>query len=264
MNILNRLQLFFLKKTITPSELMNFANRFNGIGIYGTEEETGEVYVLEDIVAKKYFNKNPIIFDVGANVGNYALLVKKYIPHAHVYAFEPNKKAYDQLVIATTNTGVAIKNIGFGETIRTADLYSFTSLAGTELGTSDPTVLSTLYGKDVHDSVEKISFEMDTLDHYCTTHDITHIHFLKIDVEGYEKNVLSGATDMLAKGAIDMIQFEFNNLNLEYHVRLKDFYTLLPNYSFFRITPHGTIALGPYTTANEVFQYQNILAIKND
>jgi FkbM family methyltransferase len=253
-----------MKRTFKPQELLPFVQKLNGIGNYGDEKETGELFVIQDIVAKKYRNATPIIFDVGANVGNYALLLRKNIPQAHIYAFEPNKKAYDQLAQRTKDADIVVANIGFGEIEKTADLYTFADVKNSELGTSNPDILAALYGKDVSDTIEKIEFEMDTIDAYCHNHDIKKIDFLKIDVEGYEKNVLIGAKEMLKNNAVSIIQFEFNIMNIEYGIRLKDFYTLLPLYAFFRITKNGLIPLGQYNIINEVFQYQNILAVKND
>jgi FkbM family methyltransferase len=53
------------------------------------------------------------------------------------------------------------------------------------------------------------------LDHYVATHDISQIHLLKIDVEGWEPNVLSGASEAIRRGAIDAIYTEISSEALE-------------------------------------------------
>ena len=41
---------------------------------------------------------NFILFDIGANIGNYSLLVAELFPKSTVYSFEPSKATFDQLV----------------------------------------------------------------------------------------------------------------------------------------------------------------------
>ena len=43
--------------------------------------------------------KNPIVFDVGANEGNYARLVRAYSKDAVIYCFEPHPATFKKLVI---------------------------------------------------------------------------------------------------------------------------------------------------------------------
>ena len=49
---------------------------------------------------------------------------------------------------------------------------------------------------------------LDTLDHFCEKEGISQIGLLKIDVEGYEMNVLTGAEKMLAGKNISFIVLE--------------------------------------------------------
>lgn len=78
---------FFLHKVILG--LMNF-----GIG----GDENGEKYILKRLGKfSESKNKELIIFDVGANVGQYATMVNTYIPHKKLYSFEPSKKTFSVL-----------------------------------------------------------------------------------------------------------------------------------------------------------------------
>jgi hypothetical protein len=85
---------------------------------------------------------------------------------------------------------------------------------------------------------------------------------MKIDTEGHEYAVLQGSQELLQRGAFRLIQFEFNQMNVMSRVFLKDFYDLLgEGYVFFRLSEHELIPLEGYNTRNEIFIFQNIIAV---
>src|ERR1043165_4743064 len=58
-------------------------------------ETTGEQWVFANVVAPACRKSDgPVIFDVGANVGDYTLLADRYAPDASIYAFEPSAPVY--------------------------------------------------------------------------------------------------------------------------------------------------------------------------
>ena len=117
----------------------------------------------------------------------------------------------------------------------------------------------------MHNQHEVVSEEisLNSIDDYCLMNGITTIDFLKIDTEGNELNVLKGAQRMLTSNSINIIQFEFNEMNIISRVFLKDFYTILRGYEFYRLNTNELLPLGNYKSINEIFQFQNIIAIKN-
>ena len=117
----------------------------------------------------------------------------------------------------------------------------------------------------IHHSKEKtISQEVKlrTVAGYVHEAGVRVIDFMKIDTEGHELAVLQGCGDMLSDGSIKAIQFEFNQMNVISRVFLRDFHELLDaRYELFRIAPKALIPLNPYNTRNEIFVFQNIVAI---
>jgi FkbM family methyltransferase len=55
----------------------------------------------------------------------------------------------------------------------------------------------------------------DTLDHFCESQRIEHIDFLKVDVEGFEKQVFVGAHQLLKDRRIKSISFEIAQAPLQ-------------------------------------------------
>ena len=94
---------------------------------------------------------------------------------------------------------------------------------------------------------------------------IDRISLLKIDTEGTEYDVLMGGKETLKQGKIDIIQFEFNEMNVYSRTFMKDFVEILPKYEFFRLMPYGLYPMGEYRPSTwEIFAFQNIAAIRKD
>lgn len=240
-------------------DLLSFAHSEMGVGNSGNEEISGEKYLIGEVL-KKYFSGigKYIFFDVGANIGEYSKMLRQSFKDAEIFSFEPNPKAYDVLKNLAEKENFTAENIGIGEKIGNQVLYSFKKLSATQLGTTNKEILKNY---QINEETEEINFFSDTIDNYCTAKKIQKIDFIKIDVEGSELFVLKGSEQLLKKDKIKIIQFEFNEPNVANRIFLKDFYNILPNFDFYRIKKGGLIPLDGYDAKNEIFRYQNILAI---
>ncbi len=140
-----------------------------------------------------------VIFDVGANVGSYTMLLRKFFINnsLSVFAFEPSKRTYEELCEKLVgDTEVSKINIGLGNSKETVKLY-----------TNTVSTLSSLYQGHYGEQDEYDEIQVDTIDSFCQENNVFHIHFLKIDVEGHEYAVLQGAQNMLNDNRISYIQF---------------------------------------------------------
>jgi len=95
---------------------------------------------------------------------------------------------------------------------------------------------------------------------------VKFIDFLKIDVEGYELDVLKGANKMIESNKIKYIQFEFTQLNTTTRIYFKDFWEVLSEkYKIYRLLPNDLLEIKIYDpTSNEIFGYQNFVAIHKE
>jgi FkbM family methyltransferase len=242
-------------------ELIPLAYRQAGIVPYSDDyHETGESYLLDFVLPQYLKAETPVFFDVGANAGTYTRFLCEKFPRARVYAFEPNIQLFGSLNGNAPRQAQCF-NLGLSSERGTGTLYSDRSARdprSSEHASVYRDVLS-----DLHRSGDIIGmpFEMDTMDDFCSAHDIPQIDFLKIDTEGHDLAVLQGARRLLAESRIGLIQFEFNDMNVVSRVFLKDFYALLDAYHIYRLHPAGPIPLFEYRPRNEIFVYQNFLAI---
>lgn len=227
-----------------------------GVGVLNYEgyAVSGEAWLLEHIVKQGTVKT---IVDVGANTDPYGV----GIPGVTVYALEPNKKTFARLRKDTKHLqNIHVFPIGLSDKPGKATIYDI-STKGTALASLDKKTVETMYGKRAVGS----EITLSTLDAFVKEQQIASIDVLKIDTEGNEYQVLLGAKQTLARKKIKYIVFEFNEMHAYRRVFLRDFYDLLPGYTFYRLLPDGLGKLGPYRPiTHELFAFQNIVAIRED
>jgi FkbM family methyltransferase len=198
--------------------------------------------------------RSPIVFDVGANVGEYARLVLAIRPDARISCFEPSRAAFTELSLRLGGTVTAFP-IGLGDREGEADLFAPSS--GSPMGSVYPRKHSSIAFKPT----ERV--RVRRLDDVCREMKIEKIHLLKLDVEGHELAVLRGAHQLLASGAVDMIQFEFGGSNIDSRTYLRDFFALFePAYRIHRVLRDGLLPL-IYSELDEVFTTTNYVALRS-
>ncbi len=145
--------------------------------------------------------KTPIIFDVGANVGQSVTKFKGYSANAEIHTFEPSLETYKTLVNNTKQYNKVVHN-NFGLGAEKKEVKFYANQLDDISSFLEPTSL--LWGETKKTEVLKVY----TLDHYCEQQNISKINILKIDTQGYDLEVLKGGKRMLQEKRIDIIQME--------------------------------------------------------
>jgi FkbM family methyltransferase len=152
-------------------------------GIY---DRTG-LYFIEKILSQL---PSPIVFDIGASIGNHALRMALY--SKMVYLFEPQTELAQHL--ATTQrlnqlTNWKIFNLGLSDENKTLTLYK------NLISNIETSFVAELKGKDF--STEEASVRIG--DEIVHENALTQLDFIKIDVEGFEAPVLTGLKNSILK-----------------------------------------------------------------
>ena len=223
------------------------------------DDVTGEEWLLN----KLRLSNIGMVMDVGANVSIYGY--EKLPKTTSFVAFEPNPETFAQLKAKRYEPRVILEQLAVGNTNSKIELYDFADSA--PLKHTQPTATLASTHKQVIEQFhlqpsKSYVVKQVTLDSYCKKQSIIKIDLLKIDAEGSELFVLQGAKELLQSQAIELVQFEFNEMHAYTRTFFKDFVAVLENYSLFRMSPNGLLPLGKYRPlTHEVFAFQNILAI---
>jgi len=238
-----------------------FTLSIRGLGMlnYRNLEESGETYFLKKVLPCYYSSgtaTRAVVLDVGANVGNYSRTILKVAPGAQVYCFEPHPVNVS-LLESALGTSVTVVPVAVGSAPGTLELYDYEGTTGSSHASLHKEVFEQILQRPHHSQCVPVT----TIDEFVEQRGIEAIALLKVDVEGHEYAVLQGAARVIRERKVDLVQFEFNEMNVITRVFLADFFALLPGFAFYRLLPVGWIPITDRPIEN-VFAFQNIVAVR--
>ena len=253
----------FARRFMQPFNKLMFHLAIRGMGVfnYQTFGISGERYLIHRLLPRLLKeHRRPVLFDVGANEGNFSADLLAAFPDAFVYSFEPHGRTFERLSKRLGNR-CRVFNSGLGDTVGSMKLYD---VGDHEEGTSHASLYSDVIIDLHHRPVEAVDVEIKILDDVVEELGVERIDFLKIDTEGHELAVLKGAARLFKENRIGIIHFEFNDMNVVSHCFMRDFRHLLEGYRLFRLLPNSLLELSDMPAMTEIFGFQNIVAIRND
>lgn len=187
----------------------------------GMHGATGNIYVglmeFEDMAFVLHLLRPDDRFiDVGANVGVYSILAASR--GARALAVEPVPATYEQLLdniyLNRFHTLITPKNVGVGS--RPGELRFSTRMGSTNHVLAE--------GEETGGAVTVAVKPLDELADEAT--------MIKIDVEGFEAEVIRGAAALLRKDALQAVLIELNGLGARYGFRDGDIHAWLVDSGF--------------------------------
>ena len=231
-----------------------------GLGILNWESPAlrGEEAFLNRLFAG-HSAMNPVVLDVGANVGDYTALILLSAPNASILAFEPHPVSFEVLTNRFSNSNVSCYPAAAGSRSGKVQLFDHPD----DPGSSHASLLRPVF--ELFHAIEPTSREvpMIRLADLLASQGINHIFLIKIDVEGMELDVLRGLMPFLDQPdtSVENIQLEFNEMNVVSRTFLADILELLPGYRVYRILPRGRLVdlTDERPIYRELFGYQNLI-----
>jgi FkbM family methyltransferase len=219
-------------------------------------ESNGEYWLLEQAIENG--KGRTVLFDVGANRGDWTVHATEAASRSQqnvaVTAFEPCSETRELLRQRLSGIeAVTISNLALSRKTGTAEFYSGGAGAGTNS-------LSSVSG-EAHETVQ-----LSTIDAYLSQIGSRAISLLKIDTEGFDFDVLLGATEALSNGAIEIVQFEYNWRWLLNHRSLRDVFHFIKGkpYTFGKLNGESIEFHKSWHFEMDRFFENNYVLMRND
>jgi FkbM family methyltransferase len=167
---------------------------FDNLGAYAAQNDS----LVEEL---QKLPPDAVVMDVGANIGITTVMASRAVPAGRVFAFEPGPTAFACLsatVAANALGNCAIHNVGLGASAGELPFTETDFLAGSYVGG----------GAGAGPKVR-----IRTLDVLAAEAGIQRLDLVKIDVEGFELDVLRGAAEAIARFRPRFVM-EFNSYAL--------------------------------------------------
>jgi len=221
------------------SKYNKYARKIASVLTQFDDEGIGKDPLLDMI--RRLKNNEPVIFDVGANIGQSIERFKKVLPNSVMYSFEPSARPFIGLrEVAARYSSANVFQVALGASNGALTLY--------ENSSSDMNSFLEMGNSGSGEVIGKATVQVKTIDSFCAENNIDYIDILKIDAQGFDFEVIKGAKEMIAAGNIRLLYFE---------IIFSDMYKNVPRFSevYDFLLDHGFIMVSLYE-----FHYQKDLA----
>lgn len=173
---------------------------------------------VESIFLIHYLTDKDLFIDVGSNHGHYTM-ISSGICYSKSISIEPVKKTFDRLkmnIELNNLKNVKLCNMGISDS--EGELFISNNMGS----------MNRIINKISEGNCESI--QVTTLDKLLISE--KNISLIKIDVEGYEKQVLSGSTETLKNPNLNVIIIELNDSSEQYDYNENETISILKENGF--------------------------------
>jgi len=270
----DRLRKYLCKRLIPPADGPVTCSTLFGIDIlvdpvadkglersiyYFGEYEAGTLSVF-----RNFLHEGDVFLDAGANIGFLSLVVARFVGESGlVYAIEPHPEIYKILegnIHLNRIKNICPINTASGAEVIKARIYNNRNISRGSASLIRPEGANEKSGKLV---------SMTTLDTLIEKQQVQLPNLIKIDVEGFELEVLRGARALLASSQAPALCVEFSELHPTYGGNVTDIYDFIKsvnNYSFFKLKQGKGVPseLVPILNEEELPRHDNVFCFLDE
>lgn len=148
-----------------------------------------------------------LVFDIGANIGQFAAEIRERLPLAQIYSFEPIKECYEQLIVNFVNDkNFRAFNCALGETDGSLNMNKSPYTPSSSL----------LVMADSHKQLfphtknnKSESIDIRRLDEVSNEINLEKEILIKVDTQGYEDKVIAGGMKTFLQAKVTIMEASF-------------------------------------------------------
>ena len=258
-NVTSDLYVFLFSNKILSkfnNVLLDYVLRVRGYRNSKNFNESGEIFFIKNILAP---SQPKLCIDIGSNIGNYTLELLK-LTNTKVISFEPLPRTFEKLKekMKLFSDRVIIENVGVGS-VNNELILNYNPKVSEHASFSEDIKKINYISNE-----QKIIAPVTSLDSYCSKYNITEIDFIKIDTEGYEKEVFEGAKMVFEQLRPKFIQIEMGLHQLFRNTSLNYFYEKLSGYEVFQLVPNGWVKRDSKDPYSNIYHYSNFVFVRSN
>ncbi len=215
-------------KNIFRNILQKILKYFDYVLINLEPRKKHTAFEIIKFLLKKFNSKKLTIFDIGGHTGDYSKKIelilssiieenskKNFIQEREkkgqfdyeFYIFEPNEDVIEKIKDKKIKNS-KIYQKGIGNKVERKNFFKHQSVTMNSQRSSFLKTSSDFFDRWKKYPIEEVSCDIDTLDNFVQNNNIEYIHFLKIDTQGYNEEVIEGAKKLIEQNKIGIIYSE--------------------------------------------------------
>lgn len=207
-------------------------------------------------------NKKGIVVDVGAADGKISTMFMNYFSCSSIYSFEPVKTTFEELTSAVSGRKqIHIFNMGLAAQKGELVLNKSNRITSSSLFPIEKNIKDSYFSKNIS-KVGEEKIMLSTLDSEIPKEQ--PVHLIKLDVQGYELEVLKGGVNTLSRTSIVLIEMQNHDLYIgapKYHTL--DDYLRSINFTLYSIVPSLRRNLKIYEW-DAIYVNNNLASLENN
>jgi|GEM_PF-856084 len=215
-----RIRRFLIESLFTPGRLnakqkVSLLNKLR-------REIVGDIFAYPSVVNNGYLHiersidilrsrnlPNLLILDIGAAAGETCILFAKAFPTATIHGFEPIAETFRRLELNVAPFGnIRVHRTALGSVRSRAKINVLNRVTSSSILEADPN--SAFNGEDFFEARRTEEIQIDQLDNFVRPGD--SIALVKMDVQGFELEVLKGATASLGQTHFVLLEMQNHNI----------------------------------------------------
>lgn len=219
---------------------------------------------FDELIEQLVVETDAIFFDIGGNKGQSIKRFKKIRKNAQIHTFEPLPELSQYLEKNNKFKGVKIINKALGNKVENKKIFlnnmgnygAMTSFYKLKKGSSYEKEYRKLNKTSNKLDDEQIEISVTTVDKYIEENKINNVDYMKIDVQGWEAEVLEGAINSLNSKIIKNIELEYMMFDgYDANINISRFENILSDngYKLIAINNHGDIINNPILSLDFIY-----------